>query len=130
MKILVVDDSHAMRALIRRSLGHARGDGADIREAHDGPDALAAIRSEAPDLVLANWNMPGLSGIELLETLRREGVPTRFGFVTSDQSSENRTRAAAAGASFLIAKPFTQLELERAVHTVMQEIRAAEGASA
>lgn len=130
MKILVVDDSQAMRALIRRSLHDAQGDEAEIREAHDGREALEAIREGAPDLVLANWNMPELSGIELLETLRREGVATRFGFVTSDQSDENRRRAAAAGASFLIAKPFTRGELEDAVRTTAREITAAKGARA
>jgi len=116
MKILVVDDSNAMRALIRRILRGKRYDGAEICEAKDGKEALASIRATTPDLVLANWNMPELSGIELLETLQHDGVPVNFGFITSDESEANRARALAAGARFVIGKPFTRADLRRAVN--------------
>jgi two-component system chemotaxis response regulator CheY len=121
MKILVVDDSRAMRALIRRALVGERLAGAEIHEAANGRDALACIRRTVPDLVLANWNMPEMSGIELLETLHAAGVRVRFGFITSDESEANRARAVAAGASFLLAKPFTHLALEHAVDEATAE---------
>jgi two-component system, chemotaxis family, chemotaxis protein CheY len=59
--------------------------------------------------------MPEMSGIELLETLGSEGMPVKFGFVTSESTSEMRERAEAAGALFLVSKPFTPESLERAV---------------
>jgi len=115
MKILVVDDSRAMRALIRRTLRGPGGDGARIEEAENGSDALASIRSSPPDLVLANFNMPGMSGIELIERVQADGVSVDFGFVTSDESTENVERAQRAGALFVLGKPFSRASLLRAV---------------
>jgi two-component system chemotaxis response regulator CheY len=65
------------------------------------------VQSEAPDLVLSDWNMPNMTGIELLDRLRSSGSAVQFGFVTSEGSPEMRERAEASGALFLIAKPFT-----------------------
>ncbi len=116
MKILVVDDSKAMRALIRRTLRGARYDEANISEAENGREALDSIRSSPPDLVLANFNMPEMSGIELLEQLHDDGVDVSFGFITSDDSEANVARARKAGACFVIGKPFSRQDLRRAVN--------------
>lgn len=106
MKVLVVDDSRVMRQIVIRTLRQAGFDGLDIVEAVDGADGLTKVRAEAPDLVLSDWNMPNLSGIDFLVSLRAGGDQTPFGFVTSEGSEEMRQRAAAAGALFLISKPF------------------------
>jgi two-component system chemotaxis response regulator CheY len=106
MKVLVVDDSKAMRLIVMRTLRQA-GFSCEITEAADGKQALAAIRAERPDLVLSDWNMPEMTGIELLEALRAEGNDVRLGFVTTEGSQAMRDRAQNAGALFLIAKPFT-----------------------
>jgi two-component system chemotaxis response regulator CheY len=116
MKILVVDDSRAMRALIRRTLRGARYAEASISEAENGLEALDSIRASPPDLVLANFNMPEMSGIELLERLHDDGVHVSFGFVTSDDSEANVERARRAGARFVIGKPFSRQALRRAVN--------------
>ena len=116
MKILVVDDSRAMRALIRRTLRGARYDEANISEAENGLEALDSIRSNPPDLVLANFNMPEMSGIELLEQIHDDGLDVSFGFITSDDSEANVERAHRAGARFVIGKPFSRRELRRAVN--------------
>ena len=107
MKILIADDSKVMRQIVTRTLRQAGYDGHDIVEAVDGKDAFDKVVAEAPDLVLSDWNMPNMTGIELLDTLRAGGNAVRFGFVTSEGSPEMRARAAASGALFLIAKPFT-----------------------
>ena len=107
MNVLIVDDSKAMRMIVSRTLRQAGyGDGS-LREAADGAEALAAIQSEKPDLVLSDWNMPEMNGIELLRALRAEGSDVRFGFITSESTDEMREQAKAAGAEFLLAKPFT-----------------------
>jgi two-component system chemotaxis response regulator CheY len=116
MKILVVDDSRAMRTLIRRTLRGARYDEANISEAENGLVALDSIRASPPDLVLANFNMPEMSGIELLERLHDDGVEVSFGFITSDDSEANVARARRAGARFVIGKPFSRQALRRAVN--------------
>ncbi|HET7690404.1 MAG TPA: response regulator [Nocardioidaceae bacterium] len=107
MKILVADDSRVMRQIVIRTLRQAGYSGHDVVEAGDGKEALDLVRSEAPDLVLSDWNMPEMNGIDLLTTLRASGSTVPFGFVTSEGSEDMRARAATAGALFLIAKPFT-----------------------
>jgi two-component system, chemotaxis family, chemotaxis protein CheY len=107
MKILIVDDSAAMRMIVKKTLRLAGFDGHEISEAEDGAKALAVIQSAAPDLVLSDWNMPNMTGIELLEKLAAAGSRGTFGFVTTEATAEMRARAASAGAKFLISKPFT-----------------------
>ena len=107
MKILVADDSRVMRQIVIRTLRQAGYDYHDIVEAEDCADALAKVTSEKPDLVLSDWNMPNMTGIECLQALRSSGSAVPFGFVTSEGSAEMREKAANAGALFLIAKPFT-----------------------
>lgn len=96
-----------MRMIVTRTLRQAGFKAPIIKEAEDGAVALAAIRAEPPDLVLSDWNMPHMSGIELLTQLNAEGLRVKFGFVTSESTAAMREQAAAAGALFLIVKPFT-----------------------
>ena len=107
MKIMVVDDSKAMRLIVRRTLREAGFDGHTIVEKVNGKEALDEIRVDPPDLVLSDWNMPEMNGIELLEALRAEGSRVKFGFVTSEGSDDIRGRATISGALFLIVKPFS-----------------------
>ncbi len=119
MKILVVDDSSAMRMMITRTLRQAGFDGNDVEQAEDGAIALESIRNNEPDLVLADWNMPNMTGLELLEALRAEEIEVNFGFITTESTTEMRQKAADAGAKFLIAKPFTAESFEKALTTVL-----------
>jgi two-component system chemotaxis response regulator CheY len=107
MKILVVDDSKAMRMIVLRALRQSGFGDAETVEAEDGAQGLEKVRAEQPDLVLSDWNMPNLTGIEFLRELRASGNETTFGFVTSESTPAMREQAIAAGAAFLIAKPFT-----------------------
>jgi two-component system chemotaxis response regulator CheY len=108
VKILVADDSRVMRQIVIRTLRQAGYDDHAIVEAEDGRDALVKVCSEEPDLILSDWNMPNMSGLECLQALRASGSAVPFGFVTSEGSAEMRAKAAEAGALFLIAKPFTE----------------------
>jgi two-component system chemotaxis response regulator CheY len=107
MKILIADDSRVMRQIVTRTLRQAGYSGHDLVEAANGAEAFELVQTEAPDLVLSDWNMPEMTGIELLDQLRGTGSTVPFGFVTSEGSAQMRDRAAASGALFLIAKPFT-----------------------
>lgn len=106
-KILIVDDSKAMRMIVTRTLRQAGYGECEFLEAADGVQALGVIASEDPDLVLSDWNMPNMLGIELLRQVRSKGSKVPFGFVTSEVSDHIRTEARDAGAAFLISKPFT-----------------------
>jgi two-component system, chemotaxis family, chemotaxis protein CheY len=107
MKILIADDSRVMRQIVLRTMRQAGYLGFDIVEACDGADALEKIDQDCPDLVLSDWNMPNMTGLELLQRLRGTGNQVPFGFVTSEGSPEMRSTAEQAGAAFLIAKPFS-----------------------
>lgn len=107
MKILIVDDSRAMRMIVTRTLRQAGYADHDYLEAENGAEGLASVLANAPDLVLSDWNMPELNGIEFLQGLRAQGNEVRFGFVTSESTDAMRELATSSGALFLIAKPFT-----------------------
>lgn len=115
MDILLVDDSRVMRQLIRRSLRQAGCDTGQIVEAENGVDALDKLKAWTPDIVLCDWNMPEMTGIDLLTTLRERGNRVAFGFVTSESTPAMRARAAAAGALFLLSKPFSADDLKKAL---------------
>lgn len=108
MRIMVVDDSKAMRMIVLRTLKAAGFKNHTFEEAGDGAEAFAAITADPPDLVLSDWNMPKMSGIELLKGLRSAGCNVKFGFITSESTPEMRSMSTDAGSDFLIAKPFNE----------------------
>lgn len=115
MKILIVDDSRAMRMIVTRALHRAGYEDAVITEAPDGAAALERIEADTPDLILSDWNMPVLDGLGLLEEVRRRNLRIPFGFVTSEADPAMRSRATAAGADFFIVKPFNPAQLRDAI---------------
>ncbi|MCV2392760.1 response regulator [Actinotalea sp. M2MS4P-6] len=106
MRVVVADDSRVMRQIVIRTLRQAGYDW-DITEASDGAESLQLAKDLDPDLVLSDWNMPEMTGIEMLRAMRASGMDIPLGFVTSEGSPEMRDQADEAGALFLIAKPFT-----------------------
>lgn len=119
MAILVVDDSRAMRMIVRRELRKAGYE--DVIEAENGAVALQTISGGGVDLVLSDWNMPDMNGIDLLSNLRSAGNKVAFGFVTSESAPDVRARAFEVGASFIITKPFTSDDLDREISLAMGE---------
>lgn len=107
MKILIADDSRVMRQIILRTLRQAGFSGHEVIEAADGKEAFDRALEQKPDLVLSDWNMPEMNGIQLLRELRGNGSSVPFGFVTSENTTEMRNLAEESGALFLISKPFT-----------------------
>lgn len=107
MKVLIVDDSKAMRMIVLRTLRQAGFGDHEFAEASNGREALERLTEERFSLVLCDWNMPEMSGIDLLRSLRERGSKVPFGFVTSESSDAMRLSATEAGALFFITKPFT-----------------------
>lgn len=107
MRIVVADDSAVMRKIVIRTLRQAGFGDAMIAEAADGVELVDIAVNDGPDLCLSDWNMPNMTGIEALQAIRAQGCQVPFGFVTSEGSDPMRAAAEAAGASFLITKPFT-----------------------
>ena len=120
MKILIVDDSKVMRSIVIRALRHAGFGGHVLVESPDGKSALNDINQSPPDLVLTDWNMPEMSGIDLLRNVRADGKKMPFVFVTSESTDEMRNIAIAAGARGLITKPFTPESFQAALSGVIR----------
>ena len=119
MKILVVDDSTAMRLMIIKTLRQAGFGGNDVVQAADGLLALKEIEKDQPDLILADWNMPNMTGIELLKKLREDGNEVTFGFITTEATPPMRALASDNGAKFLISKPFTVEMFEKVLGAII-----------
>jgi two-component system, chemotaxis family, chemotaxis protein CheY len=102
---LIVDDSAVIRKVARRIL---EGLSFRIAEAEDGEQALAACRSEMPDAVLLDWNMPVMDGYEFLKQLRTmpRGHEPKVVFCTTENDIGHIARAMHAGANEYIMKPF------------------------
>ncbi len=114
MKVLLVDDSNAMRIIVKRKLREAGYGHWTVTEARNGKEAYEISKACLPDLFLCDWNMPEMSGFDLLQKIREAGCNSRFGFVTSESGPEAREKALEAGASFLIVKPFTAEDFQLA----------------
>jgi len=107
MKILIVDDSKAMRMIVLRTLRQAGYGDHETKEAADGKQGLDVVHEWAPDVIISDWNMPNMNGLEFLQALKAEGFSGLFGFVTTEGSEKMKQSAMDEGASFLITKPFT-----------------------
>jgi two-component system chemotaxis response regulator CheY len=118
--VLIADDSKAMRMIVLRTLRQSGIPVDEVHEAADGAEALAAVGSFGPDLILSDWNMPNKTGIEFLIDLRATGSTVPFGFVTSESNPAMKEQAIAAGAQFLLCKPFNADQFEEVVAAVVR----------
>ncbi len=108
MNALVVDDSRAIRMLLSRMLTEL---GLSVDEASNGREALARLEAGLePELMLVDWNMPEMTGIEFIETVRRPPYAStaRLVMVTTETEAPNVVRALDAGADEYVMKPFTK----------------------
>lgn len=112
MKILIVDDSKAMRMIIQRTMKKCEIGDYTVAEAVDGKDGLAKVAECSPDLVLSDWNMPEMNGLEFLKALRESGSEIPFGFITTECTDDVRVAAKEAGAAFFMTKPFSPEKFE------------------
>ena len=119
MDILVVDDSRTMRIILQRAIRQAGYRGLTVEEAENGVQALERLHGKHPKLILSDWNMPEMSGLDLLREVRAVQNDVPFGFVTSEISAEMKILAMSTGANFLIGKPFTPEAVEEALSPIL-----------
>lgn len=122
MKILVVDDFSTMRRIIKnllRDLGFN-----NTSEADDGQTALPMLQSGNYDFLVTDWNMPGMSGIDLLKAVRADAklasLPVLM--VTAEQKREQIVEAAQAGVNGYIVKPFTAEVLREKLNKIFERV--------
>ena len=117
--ILILDDDEVVRRLLRVML---EGGGYLTLEASEGAEALRLLREARPDLILVDWNMPGMSGIQFVVTLRKQAeMPVPFIILTGTDPLEIEKQIEALGASSYLPKPFTREELLQKVETVLKK---------
>jgi len=122
MKILIVDDFSTMRRIIKnllRDLGFT-----NTHEADDGTTALPMLRGGDFDFLVTDWNMPGMTGIDLLKELRADGklasLPVLM--VTAEAKRDQIIEAAQAGVNGYVVKPFTAQVLKEKIDKIFERV--------
>ena len=121
MQSLVIDDSRAMRLILRRML---RELGFTVGEATNGREGLDELTATQPELVLLDWNMPEMSGIEFLQSMRRPPYAStaKVLMVTTESEVAQVIRALGAGADEYLMKPFTKAAVLDKLHLLGFEV--------
>lgn len=122
MQILIVDDYKTMLRIIRNLLNQLGFN--NIEEAMDGTQALARLKEKKYDLIISDWNMEPMSGLDLLKNVRgtedhHQKVP--FIMITAESKTENVIAAKQAGVNNYIVKPFNAETLKTKMQTVLGE---------
>lgn len=122
VKILVVDDFSTMRRIIKnllRDLGFN-----NVEEADDGKTALPILKAGGIDFLVTDWNMPGMTGIDLVKTVRADEklrhIPILM--VTAEAKREQIIAAAQAGVNGYVVKPFTAATLKEKIEKIFERI--------
>jgi two-component system chemotaxis response regulator CheY len=122
MKFLVVDDFSTMRRIVRnllKELGFT-----NVDEAEDGVIALQKLKASEFDFVVTDWNMPNMTGIELLRAIRADAALKALPvlMITAEAKKENIIEAAQAGASGYIVKPFTAGTMSEKLNKIFEKM--------
>jgi DNA-binding response OmpR family regulator len=118
--ILIADDEDGIRALIETTLEAPE---CRVLQAADGAAALATARHERPDLIILDWMMPKLNGLEVAERLRADAITAAIPIIllTGLNDESHKRRGAAVGAFAYLVKPFSPLQLLELVHQVLSQ---------
>ena len=124
MKILIVDDFSTMRRIIKnllRDLGFT-----NTEEADDGVPPLAMLQKNNFDFLVTDWNMPGMTGIDLLRAVREDEKTARLPvlMVTAEAKREQIIEAAKAGVNGYVVKPFTAAALKEKIEKIFERVEA------
>lgn len=121
-RFLVVDDFSTMRRIVRnllKELGYT-----NVEEAEDGAAALHRLRGDRFDFVVSDWNMPNMTGLQLLQAMRADAslrsLPVLM--ITAEARKENIIEAAQAGANGYIVKPFTAATLDEKLAKIFKNL--------
>ena len=116
-RILVVDDEPSIVDAVATAL---RYEGFEVREEGTGRGAISAVADFEPDLVVLDWMLPDLDGLEVGRRLRERGFKTAILFLTAKDAVENKVEALRAGGDDYVTKPFSLAELVARVHAILR----------
>ena len=121
MKLLIVDDSSMLRDMLTYALNE--GGYNDVTEGLDGVDGLSKAKESQHDLLIVDYNMPNMNGIDMIRAIRELGnyksIPIFM--LTTERSEDLKQEAKSAGATGWINKPFVPEQLLKAVNTVLNK---------
>ena len=116
-RILVVDDEQSIVDAVATAL---RYEGYEVEEAYSGREALAAVASAEPDLIVLDWMLPDIEGIEVGRRLRALGFKSAVLFLTAKDSTENKVEALRAGGDDYVTKPFSLAEIVARIQAILR----------
>jgi two-component system, OmpR family, response regulator len=116
-RVLVVDDEPSIVDAVSTAL---RYEGYDVQEAFSGREALAAIARHEPDLIVLDWMLPDIEGIEVGRRLRARGFKTAVLFLTAKDATENKVEALRAGGDDYVTKPFSLAEIVARTEAILR----------
>ncbi|MCL6618448.1 MAG: chemotaxis response regulator CheY [Thermomonas hydrothermalis] len=122
IRILIVDDFSTMRRIVKNLLNDLGF--TNTAEADDGTTALIELHKNKYDLVITDWNMPGMPGIDLLKAIRADAALSKIPvlMVTAEAKREQIIEAAQAGVNGYIIKPFTAATLEDKINKIFERL--------
>jgi two-component system OmpR family response regulator len=116
-RILVVDDEPSIVDAVATAL---RYEGYDVQEARTGREALEAVAREEPDLIVLDWMLPDIAGIDVGRRVRERGFKSAILFLTAKDATENKVEALRAGGDDYVTKPFSLAELVARTQAILR----------
>lgn len=125
MKVLVVDDSRIMRNIVKNSLLKNKKENYEFLEAENGVDALNILKNNDIEILLVDWNMPHLNGLELIKQLRSNDKYRALPIImiTSEAAKYNVIEAVKAGVNDYLIKPIKDDKLIEKIEQVLKTLR-------
>lgn len=125
LKVLIVDDDEMMRRLVRRALtsfGFTR-----IQEAENGAEGVAAASRDRPDIIICDYHMPGMHGLQLVETVRSDGALDHTAIIMLSAADDRAVieNARDLGADTFMVKPFDRADLKQLIAVLYQRFNCA-----
>jgi len=121
--VLVVDDDQRLLKMLQRTLTY---EGLDVLTASNGREALDRVREHQPDLIVLDWMMPDLDGLEVIRCLRAEDDRTLVLMLTARDAIDHRVEGLQSGADDYLVKPFAPAELVARVHALLRRAASAQ----
>lgn len=123
LRVMLIDDSKTMRNIQRTMLTQMGFE--TLEEAQDGQDALSKLGAFQPGLILCDWNMPNLDGLEFVKQARSRGCTAPIIMVTTESEKTKVVTAIRAGVNNYVVKPFTQDVLSARIGETLSKTKAA-----